>query len=1259
MDKSNVRNVYLRLRHEILNVEYLKRIKKQDTEPYDIYLICDQIKDVFEMLQNRDDLYEFFDILDECDHIKLIATSLPNAYEQFLARWGDRPNLLPKEIDAAEDEIINIPLISEDQQRDNIQNWINFCLGVDSRVESIGDCIVGLNDYKENIVDGLYEQYNNHELPYLKVFLSSIQTVETFRRDAHLFLPILLFKNEITKRYELSETEAIQKTIETINYLIDNNVIWAADFRDDDNAEVVRVITTDDFDLYPEKSEIDSSDFLCDDELFINTKISTKIIYGLNEIIWEHLKRVDANRHVFLFDYNNSRAVEQSAQLYYSAVSRPSTLRRILIRVPRTEYYQDTSRRLRTFVFNILCGMNNPDTGDIEELNQVVSMLIKYSVGIDEIDDVLKLIKEKGITPNYSIIGQLYHVGSDESKDIDGGEIEKRVKEIRNNNKLTENTLFSFSREAKFKKLSFNDIIQLIKSTQFVNRNGNVSSLIDYAASCQNDKLVSSAFDRTFGLFAKMASNLDEWNQLLDLYVSCDLKMTRPAIFAFFTIMTKASTEFSTRFQHLLSFLPQDRLEAIKDMIPEDVVTKDIGKYSGLIKDEDHEYLFFSSIECSDNYTQAKKFFDMYIKFVDKENPRMASIVLHQVKNSDFQNALLFLQDLQQRYSDDNKPFSSIIYNNLLKRAPNVGEALAVLPNISNIQDFTLSNILLVLKNRKISNAFDEDELLVESKTDPKLFFYAYNVIMRKVFKNHRKVPSPFVLGILFNFVSTRKQEDFIRNKYLQVDNREKIQLIDLSTTIASIRIKKNYRSIGKPSDNNEKIDSSWSVFNKCRSFYNAKKWYINSDLYSNMMRKIVFTFKDDKENFSIHMKALRDIIDQDDKRIIKDDYFLPNRYAYDPIWNQAIFDGDKVSEVFREQIMHSKILRVKALNKVLMSLDSAENVTFKKVWTFYQFMKDHYTINRRWRTLKPDNYTFTQLLKAVQTQDDYDKVINELKDLYLYNNGEGFKAKKYLDSLRDARKRVGLEVDNPESPKKRKHVGDIIEQMKGSFDENDIITPTILNNYLKRISDLIDKVKDVKIKAETKQYYYDRLSNDILDPYYEKLYYDVSTCVSMMKLSPKYSDAQLWIDYMFDTFSQEDYCYNMTSCRELAISTLISRYNIENSVAFFDYWKKIMDDIGYEPGDSDSFTEDSDKPKKSQFKDDYDYYWSTRWEHLSREMHNYCATGRRDNERLKSIKEQIQVFDDKGEELPVFKFMTKQHNEVVDFRAIIREKLK
>ena len=960
VDQKNVRGVYERLLREKDHVDYLKRVKNQDVEPEDIYLICDQIKDVFSMFQNLEDLSSFFSIIEDCNHIKFIATSLPDAYYDFLQRWGDRPCPLPKKNDYVEDQIIEIPLISEDRNKDDIKNWIYFSLGVDSRVESIGDCIKELKNYKENIVKGLYKKYesdNTDKLPYLNVLMSSIQTVETFRRDPHLFLPLLIFQKEIIDMHELTKIEAIDITVKTINYLIKNNVIWAARFDDRGMAVGVDQINNNDFRLSPARFDDHKDDFICDEEIFLDTKISTKYIYGVNEIVWEYLKKVDANKHEhkLLFDYNKADEIVESAQLYYNAVKRASTLRRILSRVPYKDNRSEALSRLWSYVYEKIDNLNVEEES-IDELNQVFGMLIGQSSGMDDIEEALELIEGKGITPNYSIIGQLYHFGKDKPEDIKKC-IEEKVQDIRERYQMNSNTLFSFSREASFHELSFNDIIQQLKSTQFVDRKGNVLNLIDYAASCQNDKLVSSGFDRTFGLLAKMASNLDEWNQLLDLYVSCDLKMTRPAIFAFFTIMAKTSTEFNTRLQHLLSFLPQDKVKAIKDMIPEDVDKKDIGKYSGLIKDEDYEYLFFSSIECSDNYTQAKKFFDMYIKFVDKENPRMVSIVLHQVKNSDFQNALLFLQEVQQRYSDNEKPFSSIIYNNLLKRAPNVGEALAVLPNISNIQDFTLSNILLVLKNRKISNAFDEDELLVESKTDPKLFFYAYNVIMRKVFENHRRVPSPFVLGILFNFVSTRKQEDFIRNKYLQVGNDEKNQLIDLSTTIASIRIKKNYRSIGKPSDNG-KIDSSWGVFNKCRSFYNAKKWYINSDLYSNMMRKIVFTFKDDEENFLIHMKALRDIIEQDDKRIIKDDYFLPNRYAYDPIWNQAIFDGDKVSEVFREHIKHSHILRVKALNKVLMSIDSAENLTFNKVWTFYQFMKDHYTINRRWKTLKPDIYT-------------------------------------------------------------------------------------------------------------------------------------------------------------------------------------------------------------------------------------------------------------------------------------------------------------
>ena len=224
-----------------------------------------------------------------------------------------------------------------------------------------------------------------------------------------------------------------------------------------------------------------------------------------------------------------------------------------------------------------------------------------------------------------------------------------------------------------------------------------------------------------------------------------------------------------------------------------------------------------------------------------------------------------------------------------------------------------------------------------------------------------------------------------------------------------------------------------------------------------------------------------------------------------------------------------------------------------------------------------------------------------------------------------------------------------ILREMQISFSKYDIITPTTLNSDLKKLTE----------KKEFKNEDYNRLKKEVLEPNKKKIDYDIQSYVSMIKLSPTFMEAKFWIVCLLADLNYEEYCNNLTQCRELASSAIMARYSIDNSVAFFDYWKNIMDDIGYEPGNPDSFTKYSDKPKKSQFKNDYDYYWSTRWEHLCREMHNYCATGRRDNERLKSIKEQIQVFDDKGEELPVFKFMTKQHNEVVDFRAIIREKIK
>ena len=1265
VDQKNVSEVNSRLLREKNHVEYLKRVKKQDVVPEDIYLICDQIKDVFSMFEKLDDLSRFFSIIEDCNHIKFIATSLPDAYEDFLQRWGDRPCPLPQKNDYVEDQIIEIPLISEDRNKDDIKNWIYFSLGVDSRVESIGDCIKGLKNYKENIVKGLYEKYESDKtdkLPYLDVLLSSIQTVETFRRDPHLFLPLLIFQKEIIDMHELTRSDAIDKTVKTINYLIRNNVIWAARFDDRGMAVGVDQINSNDFRLSPARFDDHKDDFICDEEVFLDTKISTKYIYGVNEIVWEYLKKVDANKHEhkLLFDYNKVDEIVESAQLYYNAVKRASTLRRILSRVPYKDNRSEALSRLWSYAYEKIDNLND-EKESIDELNQVFGMLIGLSSGMDDIEKVLELIEGKGITPNYSIIGQLYIFGKDKPEDIKKC-IEKKVQDIRERYHMDLNTLFSFSREVSFHKLSFNEIIDRIKESQFVNRAGIAMSIQEFAATRKKDRFVSMNLDRTFSLLARkdFASNMDRWTRLLELYEMCKLNMTRLAIYAFIQMAAKESNDIVTMMNYVLSLLPKKKVDSVKDILPEGIDEEQIGKHSSIVHEDDLEYVFFSAIECSENFKQAKAFFDIYLMLLQrlmlsqKENPRMVSIVLHNVGKYEFQQTLLFLQKTEQRYKAEKKPFSSIMYNNLLKKAPNVGEALAVLPSISEIQDYTISNVLGTLKNRKLRNQKDDDNQDLDvPKTDPKLFFYAYDVVMRSSFEKHRTSPSPFVLGLLYNFASTLKQETFIRDKYLLVEDDEKKKLIDYSTTVTSLRIKKPYRDIGTPED---RTDTSWGIFNKCRSFYRGREWYINSDLYSNMMRKIFFSFKNDPKRFSEQMQSLSHIIDEDERLIIKDEFFLANRYAYDPVWNKKIFDGDHVSNEFIEDMKRSDIHKVRVLNKVLISIVNAGDVPFSKIWIYYEFIKDFYDKRPRWgKELKPDIYTFTNLFRAVKSKEDYDLVMKELDELH-ETKAEGFMyAKFYVDALRDAQKRVGLTVEEKgPSSKKEKTINDILGDMKKSCEKNDIITSTVLNRSLMRIIDIINK-KDPKVKDIYKNEVYKRLDSEVLIPYEKKLNYDVASRVAMIKLSPTFKEAESRIVFLLNNFDYEEYCYHLTACRELAASVSMAQYNIKYSVAFFDYWKKIMDDIGYEPGNPDSFTEDSDKPKKSQFNDDYDYYWSTRWEHLCREMHDYCFHKCRDNERLKSIKEQIQVFDKYNEKLKDFKFKGK----VVDFRAIIREKLK
>ena len=282
VNQNNVAGVYKLLQWE------KERVLSEENNPEDCYLLCDQVKDVFRMLHNNDDLFKFFDLIDSLPHIRLIATSIPSAFSSFCERWkeyGRRPFE-----DDQKTVQITIPPISSDPEENALRNWIQNEWRADAFSESIGDYIPQLNKYKQDIVSRTYEKAA--ELPFLRHLLTAIQIVETFRHDTALFLPILVAQKSIYREEKPNLKEFQTEMTKTLNYLIGNNVIWVTDPR----GNVLKAVKKEAFEL--EFGYDDEEDFTFDEEVYPDTIISTAYSYGVNEIVWKHLEQEDANRHI-------------------------------------------------------------------------------------------------------------------------------------------------------------------------------------------------------------------------------------------------------------------------------------------------------------------------------------------------------------------------------------------------------------------------------------------------------------------------------------------------------------------------------------------------------------------------------------------------------------------------------------------------------------------------------------------------------------------------------------------------------------------------------------------------------------------------------------------------------------------------------------------------------------------------------------------------------------------------------------------------
>lgn len=1225
VNQDNIRQVYDFLESE-------KDFNSLEQVLSEYYLICDQIKDVFGML-NNDELFRFFDMVAQYHHVHMIATSIPSAFRNFNERWKDYGRK-PMEDDQLTKTII-IPPISSDEEESALRNWMLIELQGSSEAETIGDYIPKLNQYKQGIVERLYKKA--HELPCLPEFLSALQVTETFRHDTALFLAVLIArKNLYPREVPLSWKDFNHGLKETVNFLIANNIIWIRKKPLDNGkeAELIKELQDRDFSLEYGMGD-DEEEFAFDGEVFRETPISTSYTYGINEIVWNELEQEDSARllkgkETLLKDFQNVRDVVKSAKEFYRTFPHVKSLRRILPRIPHTDCYDAAAEKLWQFVYEE-CAGREPQPENKEELLLAIGMLIGRSKDIEHLKHAIAIIQDKGLMPDYSIIGELYSAGL-RLDNAAKAEIDIYVSEIRERYHLCDNNFFSLARQIMFLEMSFDDAMKMVTQSKYSIRkkSGNVLLPLENIVDVIEGKVELASLERLFVILAKKVQTTEQWIEMFNLHKSVHVKLRRATIRQYFAVVANESIRLS-----------REGTAEDYDLMKKYLLIL-LERFDDIIVDEDKISGYYFAIEASWNFRQSSKVYELYVQTFQQDNPRMISMLLRTAKNHEFQMALSFLRVIDTRLKEQGSGLNTIIFNNLIKSAPNMGEAMAVVPFITHLQDHTLANILNILKEKR---TIENSDSKTGRSVDDQLFYYAYSVAMRPIFFEQRK--SPYIIGLMYNLATTAKHERFIRDTFLgHLSEKEKRKLIDYASGIASIRMQKKYRT----------LDEVWDIFNTCRNRLNEEKMHINSELYSSLMSKINSLCKDDE--LTTQREKIRVIIKADSSHIIRDEHFIPTLYQFFP--DKEIIDNNgKISESFLKEMEQSKVEQVKLLNQIMLYIMPHG---FDAVWNFYEFIVDYYQQHGKWKTLRPDIRTVTCLMEAVTTKAQFDKAEAASRrwcaeevlrnNIYFWKCHEAKKREFGLDTSNDIEKRASK--SNSSKPDKSKHsvsnsdykqrTDEIINLAAKEIDLFGSLTPTILNRYLKDICNIVDDIKkdprSKKMVYKRKVATYRNVLSNLIDKYRDCLTFDALSYVYLTKLTPGKQDVKRWIDGLRE--KEDVYKLDMVLCRTIATNNDVCRADIDIALDYFEFWEDIFNDIGYDPSDPTSVSETT-KISKYNDCDDYDGYWRTRGTHCIREMMYYwqCLkqkNGFVDKEALRVIKRQMGLFERYNVPFPLLK---------------------
>lgn len=1075
-----------------------------------IYIIADQVRDVFEMAgMESSEILDFFQRLLKHKNIVFIGTSIKSAYDNFKNNNSKVRDLLMANDNLCQE--LEIKPIGKSQADAKFVAWLRMHFKYSSG-ETVGDYIPRLNDYVEKIVNRLVSQKDTELHHFVKNFLRACQLVSTFRYSSPLCLVVML----VRKKYEQMSADIFSKNLlACIKYLQDNNAVL---FSHELNGNMINY----------------SADSIYDGEKLYSI-VPVNINFAFNELVWEELlvreKTVPIAERL-LYDWTNFFEAKNAILSFYETFPTATSLRRMVARLPQTEIYNECLEECRKIAKENLSVLMEEDK---EEMGFFYNLLIGRAESRRGVRMLIREMRENGLPVNESTMGELIRFAKNHPNSYTPEEIE----DFQVENSISD-SLYSISRKLEYFTDTFDEAYAFVSQ-------GAVDAVLAKVRSV-NGLFVSDmmSLQRIYGILAKLCANAEHIRLLIDFangryaWAQSLVDEVRNYDAALDVLEFGASTIFDDVLARLDSI---DNLVEGKAMLNEYVdrlfsltnaavvfmlgksvhdtpMLKLIQSYleSGegvwaSVKANRREVVYVGLIQKSEDFSTAYAFYQSWREPVGEHNARMLAMCLELTKKHEYKFAVKAFNSFEKEMGGSAK-ISLILYNQILKASPTIDDASVYIKRLPYVDDYTLSNLLRIVDNYKIKVQGSSEG---HKRPSPKRFLYAYEVVNMPKLKNYRC--DIHVIALLFKMAVSLQQEEYvwkiIRNEKSENDSVGMKRMVEASDEINTMLIKKPYRS----------IDDAFAIVESVRRLAGDGK--MAPDCVAALCGKIA-DCKDEDER-SAAFRRWDNFVSEWNDLIEKDEFFYSALYRFRKL--DALFDETgEVSEVFRNDIEGVKATQSRTFGNILQTLYNRQ-MGCEKMWKFYCYYRQWYEKNSSYKTLAPFRNFFIFLKKAAENNKELLETIGQ-EEKQLWGPS---KAEDSNSIFLHTRFEKGSSAD-------------IIAMLKAEI-EGGYLMPAVLNSALERLAktDCSPQEAYLAVMELLREY-----------PDIEDVFTPITRSV-LICLASDFEEKKRWL------YPEGEEPVIEKLLGVVSTDKVIAANDITITRRYFDLWKNIHDDLGFD----------------------------------------------------------------------------------------------